>query len=616
MGPDHKVANGQGLIFSDTPQGGLQDLARTRARDVALVDAGGGTRLSFDDLACLSLQMHRDLTGAGVAEGALLAYASDAPFLSAMMFLTIGTRASVAPLATGLTADEARAALDQLRPAAVVVSAQDHALVSAAAACGLPVFLFGLDGARGVSLDPLPADALTSPAGRLLAPGTLVLTTSGTTGRPKMVALDGARLLDGAARVAKILELGPQDTGVEIMPLHHIHGIKAGLLTPLLHGGGTAILPSRDPAALLAVAADIGATWYSAVPTIHHGVLRAAAARPDRAAACRFRVIRSSSSALPASVRAGLREAFGCPVVEAYAMTEATHQIVSQAPGVPDSHGNAGRPEPGTCAILDPSGAEVPVGEAGEIWVTGGALIDAYLDNPEATAEAFRGGWMRTGDIGLIDPEGRLVLVGRSKEMVKRGGAQVAPTEVEDALLSLPGVVEAIAFGVAHPTLGQDLVAAVVMAHDSATDPRLLRGSLIGRLSDYKVPSRVIVLDDIPKGPTGKPMRLAMESMLADRLSAGSGPPASPTEALLATLFAETLGLPKIGREDDFFLSGGDSLSGTGMMADLNALIATELAPEILFHYPTPAELAAHVETIDGGRVKRLIEMLDREGGA
>ncbi len=582
----------------------LRERAGREADAVALRDAESGISLDYAALVACVDRARADLAGLGIEAGAVVAVVSPTPFLSALLFLALGPHVTVAPVPAATTEAELAASLDQIAPAAVVVTAQGGQHAALAAERGIAVVVAHHDAQAGLGLE------LLSPAehsGRQLATPGLLLTTSGTTGRPKMVSLDPARLAAGAAKVAATLALEAGDTSVTIMPLHHIHGLVAGLLAPVLFGGGTVIRPDAAPEGFLATAAETGASWYTAVPTMHHAILRAAKADSRTAQACAFRVIRSSSSAMPAAVRAGLAETFGCPVVEAYGMTEATHQIACQRPADPAAHGTVGPVDPDAVRIVDPQGADVADGGTGEVVIRGETVIAGYLDNPEATASAFDGGWMRTGDIGRIGPDGHLVLVARAKEMVKRGGAQVAPTEVEDALLSLPGVVEAIAFGVTHPTLGQDLGAAVVLDPDTATDARLLRAALLERLSDYKVPSRILALTEIPKGPTGKPRRLEMETLLAEDLAPSFKPPADPVESLLAALFAEAIGVERIGRDDDFFLAGGDSLSGTSMMVHLNALLDTVLNPEVLFHYPTPAELAAHVGSLDGGRVAELL---------
>ncbi|MAM63849.1 non-ribosomal peptide synthetase [Maritimibacter sp. UBA3975] len=604
------------MLGGQSPLGVLRERARRSGNERALTDAATGAWLSHVALCDEIDRVGAALGARGISPGNVIVVASPVPYLSALLYLALGAHVTVAPMPARATEAECRAALEGIDPVAMIATDPGMAHVSAASALGIPAFEAEHVAGEGITLRSLPGASRPVSGGRKMASPGLLLTTSGTTGRPKMVALDPARLVAGAAKVAQTLALGHTDSSVTIMPLHHIHGLVAGLLAPVLFGGGNIVRPDAEPEGFLATAAAFGATWYTAVPTMHHAILRAARADPDKAGACRFRLIRSSSSALPGSVRSGLVDAFGCPVVEAYGMTEATHQIACQRPGEAAAHGTVGMAETGTLRIVDPDGTEVEVGVQGEVLIRGANVIDGYLDNPEANETAFADGWMRTGDIGRLNVDGSLTLVARSKEMVKRGGAQVAPTEVEEALQALPGVVEAIAFGVSHPTLGQDLAAAVVLDPGSGADARLLRAALLGRLSDHKVPSRILALREIPKGPTGKPRRLEMEALLADDLDPGFAAPESPVEGFLAALFAEAIGAERIGRDDDFFLSGGDSLSGTSMMVHLNALVGTTISGETLFHYPTPAELAAYVETLDNGRVKDLLAVVATEAGS
>lgn len=585
----------------------LHALAQSAGPRIALRDATGSLSLGFAQLSAQISDAGDRLAALGIAHDAVIAYSATSDFHAAQLFLLLGAHTAVFPIPAHATDAELDGLLRLVNPAAVVTTDTASAGARAAAARGRAV----------VHADPQPDGSLRfdhasgelATDNRRIAGRGVVLTTSGTTGTPKMVALNAARLAGGARNVATTLALAPTDTSIEIMPLHHIHGLVAGLLAPLLSGAEVVIAGSRDPHRLLDLAVRHGASWYTAVPTLHRAVLQAARKQPDLAAACRFRLIRSSSSAMPNEVRAGLAQTFGCPVVEAYGMTEATHQMSSQSPAAPASHGNVGIPPSGTLRIQTADGAPLEQGDTGEVAVRSDTVIDGYVDNPAADAASFVDGWMRTGDIGRLNPDGTLTLVGRAKEMIKRGGAQISPIEVEEALLAQPGVTDAIAFGVPHPTLEQDVAAAVVIAPDAACDPRQLRARLLDVISDYKVPSRILLLDEIPKGPTGKPRRLDMHHLVGDALHGGFEPPLSPTEDLLSALFEEVLETPA-GRHDDFFLAGGDSLSGTGLITQLNMLLGTAISPEMLFRYATPAELASHIETIDGGRIRDRIEAL------
>ena len=582
----------------------IDELGQHHGGRIALSGSGGA--LHFDALPDLIAANGAAIAAHGIAPDQVVAYVADTPWSAATLFLTLSAHATAAPIPSHVTETEFQALLRLLRPAAVVVCDATSPLATTATEMGLPV-LAAKEEVPGQYAFTALNDAAAPADARVNDGKGVILTTSGTTGTPKLVALDAARLVAGAGNVAATLGLGPDDIGIEIMPLHHIHGLIAGLLAPLYSGATNIIQPDRDPRAMLTTAREAGATWYTAVPTMHRAILEAGRADPELARACRFRLIRSSSSSMPADVRDGLQSLFACPVVEAYGMTEATHQISSQAPTDNCRHGNIGVPRPGTLRIADAAGNALPDGTEGEVLLQSPTVVTAYLDNPNANARAFTGGWMRTGDIGRINPDGTLSLVGREKEIIKRGGAQVAPVEVEDALLAQPGVTDAIVFGVDHATLGQDVGAAVVIDPTSGCDPRQLRAALLDALSSYKVPSKILHVPEIPKGPTGKPRRLEMQELLACELTGTYVAPETPMEEILAALFEETLKSDPVGRNDDFFLSGGDSLSGTGLMVHLNEVFDTTLSPELLFRYPTPAELARHVETIEGGRVARMV---------
>ncbi len=256
-------------------------------------------------------------------------------------------------------------------------------------------------------------------------------------------------------------------------------------------------------------------TWYSAVPTMHQAILARAARNPDAVRHHALRFIRSSSASLPPVVMAEMESTFGVPVVESYGMTEAAHQMASNPlpPGVrkPGSVGLAAGPE---IALLGPEGDQLTPNTVGEVVIRGPNVTSGYLERPDANAEAFADGWFRTGDLGYLDDDGYLFLVGRIKEIVNRGGEKISPREVDEALLAHPDVVQAVAFAVPHPRLGEDLAAAVVAAEGATPAPEELRRFVAERVAAFKVPRTVLVVDEIPKGPTGKLQRIGLAQQL------------------------------------------------------------------------------------------------------
>ncbi|MEO0854302.1 MAG: non-ribosomal peptide synthetase, partial [Cyanobacteria bacterium J06648_11] len=354
-------------------------------------------------------------------------------------------------------------------------------------------------------------------------------------------------------------------------------------------------------------------TWYSAVPTIHQAALARVQQQGnfDRT----LRLIRSSSAAMPARVMAEIEAAFGVPVIEAYGMTEASHQMTSNplppAARKPRSVGRAGRTQVAIAAV--DRDELLSQGDIGEVVIRGEAVTGGYLSNPEANAKAFFDGWFRTGDRGYVDADGYLFLQGRLKEMVNRGGENISPLEVDEALMALPDVHQAVAFAVPHPTLGEDLAAAVVLKPEARVSSAALREYLFEQLVDFKVPSQIVLVDAIPKGATGKLQRIGLADKLADRLQTEFVAPQSDTERAIAAVIQEVLQCGAIGATENFFVLGGDSLKGTQVTSRLSAQFGLDLPNTILFRYPTVAELAVEVERaiVENSDVERLLAQLE-----
>jgi len=513
--------------------------------------------------------------------------------------------AAVAPLVPssplGIVLDDLR----RLRATHVLVDGDPPAAVlEAVQELGLPL----------LHLDPLasaaePAARLTSPAATDLA---LLLQTSGTTSRPKVVPLSHANLLASARSVAEVLALGPGDRSLAAMPLFHIHGIVASLLAPLVAGGSVICCRSNAPHALLAAMESLEPTWLSAVPTLLQGLLAELDRTHQSTPAHRLRLLRSSSSPLPPPVLERLEAVFGVPVLEAYGMTEAAHQICSnRLPGAgagrqPGSVGAAAGPE---VVVLGPDRRQLPTGECGEVAIRGGNVTAGY----EAAAssgwvhDANGDAWFLTGDEGLLDGEGRLSLTGRLKEMINRGGEKVIPRRVDEALLGHPAVEQALAFAVPHPTLGEDLAAAVVLRAGAAAEEQELRAHAFSQLAPHEVPSRIVLLETLPRGATGKLQRIGLAEKLGAILFPADEPVRGEMEELVAHTFAAVLQQPAPGRNANFFLLGGDSLSGQRVVNGLEQQLALALSPVLLFAYPTVRSLAEQLD-------RRLDEALNALG--
>jgi oxalate---CoA ligase len=342
----------------------------------------------------------------------------------------------------------------------------------------------------------------------------LILHTSGTTSRPKIVPLSQNNLVTSADNVARSLELRESDRGLNIMPLFHIHGLIAGLLAPLSRGGSVYCTPGFNALKFFAWMEDAQPSWYTAVPTMHQAILVRAGHNKNVIVRHPLRFIRSSSSSLPPQVIAELEATFHAPVIEAYGMTEASHQMASNPlHGLrkPGTVGIAAGPE---VAIMDGAGNLLSAGEMGEIVIRGDNVTIGYENNPKADAEAFVNGWFRTGDQGVIDAEGYIRLTGRLKEIINRGGEKVSPREGDEALMDHPAVIQVVTFAVPHDKLGEDVAAAVVLREGATATEQELRSFLSQRLAAFKIPRRILCLAEIPKGATGKLQRIGLAQKL------------------------------------------------------------------------------------------------------
>lgn len=513
----------------------------------------------------------------------------------ALSLLGAMAAAAVAPLVpsspVGVLLDD----LQRLRATAVLIDGEPPApVLQAARELDLPLVRL-----RPLELPP-PSQAMDAPPGREdLA---LLLQTSGTTSRPKVVPLSHANLLSSARAVAEVLALGPADRSLAAMPLFHIHGIVASLLAPLLAGGSVICCRSNDPQALLASLGSLRPTWLSAVSTLLQALLtereRSGAPVPEHG----LRLLRSSSSPLPPALLERLETVFQVPVLEAYGMTEAAHQICSnRLPGMGHRRsGSVGLPAGPELIVLGPDRCPVPVGTCGEVAIRGAAVTAGYEAAPSSGWIAVAGGerWFLTGDEGCLDAQGALTLTGRLKEMINRGGEKVIPRRVDEALLTHPAVDQALAFALPHPTLGEDLAAAVVLRSGAAADERELRRHAFACLAPHEVPSRIVILDALPRGATGKLQRIGLAARIAERLEPADEPASGELEDLVADAFAAVLLQERPGRHANFFLLGGDSLSGQRLINVLHRQLALDLSPTLLFAHPTVAELAERLDQL------------------
>ena len=345
----------------------------------------------------------------------------------------------------------------------------------------------------------------------------LVLHTSGTTGRPKAVPLSHRNLTRTMANIKATYALSPEDRTLLVMPLFHVHGLLAAFLAPLFSHGSIIIPPGFSASTFWAHFITHQATWYTAVPTIHQILLKTRLPSPIPS----IRFIRSCSSPLSPAVFHQLERTFAAPVLEAYAMTEAAHQMTSNPlPPKERIPGSVGLGQGVEIAILDPSGTHLPVDKEGEISIRGENVTSGYLNNSAANESAFtRDGFFRTGDQGKLNAKGYLFITGRIKELINKGGEKISPIELDNVIAHHPKVSEAVSFALEDEMYGQDVGVAVVLKPGESLGDGELKTWMAERVAKFKLPKRVWVVEKMVKTATGKVQRrvVAEEMLKLDR---------------------------------------------------------------------------------------------------
>jgi oxalate---CoA ligase len=568
--------------------GGVRSIAEIvhawakRSPDAVAVLGLDGSALTYAGLAAQVDLVELELRSLGIgAEDRVAVVLGDGPAL-ATAFLGIASAAACAPLNPAYRGQELDFYLSDLGASAVVVARDARSTAARAAAERLGLLVIELEPMddhagsftlRGNGRRPDAASETDR------AEAALLLHTSGTTARPKLVPLTQANLCASATAVASSLALTPDDRCLTVMPLFHIHGLVASVLAPLAAGSTVVCSTGFDPTRFLSWLEAFRPSWFTAVPTMHIAIVERVRAGGGGAPNAGLRLVRSSSASLPAPVAEALEALLDCPVIEAYGMTEAAHQMASNPlPPRERKPGSVGLPAGPEIAVLDQFGNELASGEIGEVSVRGLGVFGGYERNTEANSSAFTGSWFRTGDQGYLDDDGYLFLRGRLKEIINRGGEKISPREVEEALLAHPSVADVVAFSQPHARLGEDVAAAIVLREDANGDGASIQRFAASRLAPFKVPATVVFLDELPKGATGKVQRVGMSDRLGlpalgaeDRAARPAyEAPRTALEQALCALWEELLDVERVGMHDDFIALGGDSL----LLAQLLARIA------------------------------------------
>ncbi len=573
--------------------------AATHPDRVALINPGAQS-WTYRELALAVEEMRASLVAHGVVTGDRVALVSRGSAESVASYLAITAANTAVPLNPAYREDEFDFAFQDLGVRALVVADAPEA-EQVAQRRGIPI------------LQVSAAVATSSPtaprgAGASLDDIAIVLHTSGTTSRPKIVPLTHANIITASDQIRSTLALTADDRCVNVMPTFHIHGLSAVLST--LIAGGSVVCPSEFVAPdFFELMRDYAPTWYTASPAIHQSVFEAALKQPESPVRHSLRFIRSASSPMPPTLIRDMEQAFQIPFLEAYGMTE-TSPIISSNPLPPAERkiGSVGRAAGCQVAIMTDA-IVLPEGETGEIVVRGANVMREYENDPGANAAQFSDGWFRTGDLGRLDADGYLFVTGRLKEIINRGGEKISPPEVDKALLSHTSVAAACAFPVPHPKLGEEVAALVVLKPDQTATARELQEHVAVTLADFKVPRHIVFRDAIPLGSTGKVVRSAMAQHLELTEFFGKAELSamqefslarSPEEEILAGIWEEVLHVERISIHEDFFSLGGDSVLAAQVLTRGNDALGSDLSFLDFFESPTIAELAAR-SVVDQG---------------
>jgi len=483
----------------------------------ALICPESGIRVNYHSLRRQVATLADTLAGAGIRRKDRVATVLPNGLPAAIGFLAAARAGAAAPLNPGYRYDEFRFYLEDTEARALVCPPEGAKDARRAAAdLSIPVLPMEMD-TRGACHLPEKSHRAhaETPSPHDVA---LVLHTSGSTGRPKRVPLEHANLAYSARNIAHTYSLTGEDVALCLMPLFHVHGLVASLLATLASGGAVVIPAKFDPHTFWRMVKDYRITWYSGVPTMHQLLLARATGKRRPAEAASLRFIRSCSTPLSVDVIHKVEEVFGVPLVEAYGMTEAAHQMASNPlPPAERRPGSVGMPQGVRVAILGAENTFLKKSHRGEIVIQGPSVFHGYEGNLEANESSFAEGWFRTGDEGFLDSHGYLHITGRLKEQINRAGEKISPREIDRVLLAHPAVAEAVTFGFPHPTLGEEVAAAVVLREPESAGPRpetALLKYCQERLATFKCPKKIYIVETIPQTATGKIRRNAVATAL------------------------------------------------------------------------------------------------------
>jgi acyl-CoA synthetase (AMP-forming)/AMP-acid ligase II/thioesterase domain-containing protein/acyl carrier protein len=576
----------------------LREYARRSPHNAAILFHDDAS-LSYSELQTLINDTWNLLFGAGFGRRSRIGISISSFEFGALATVLVVSCSIAVPIDPRLLPEELKSLLGRLRLDAIVLLRGDFCpMRKVAEALGLKIIELSRDHEGSFRLEsPLvsrPAESFAD--GPDFGDIACILQTSGTTRLPKLTPISRQNVLASAERLKVWLDLSPSDRCLSVASPYYSHGLTVTVFTPLLTGGSIAFPKHPMVLDIESSFRRLKPTWYSASPTLHQFILDKARGHPNPRAMHCLRFILSGGMKLSEPLRNALEGLLGAPVLDHYGSTE-TAQLACNCLGPRQRRaGTCGKPWPGTLMIVGDDGEQVPPGIRGEILASGPTVISGYLDDPDANRSAFIGGWLRTGDIGSLDREGFLTIHDRKKDLINRGGQKISPAEIDEVLMQHPAVIEAAAFPVTDPRLGEDIAVAIVQRPNAALSFDEIRSFLADRLAPYKIPNRIFYFENLPKGATGKISRQELSNyaapLKAKQLSAQLASTGSlALERQLLPLWQRVLKSKAITMDDNFFDAGGDSLQAVEILAELEHIVGHPVASTVLFEAPTVRQL-------------------------
>ena len=489
----------------------IRNMINQQNDDLIFLTSEKNEKLSYGEFKIFNEKISRQLAATNIINSDRAAIVLPNGPLMASSFLSISSYMSAAPLNPSYKQEEFEFYLDDLNPKFLLVEPNSKSLaVIAAKNLNIPVFEMKISDNQ-----PLGTFELFNKETDYKNPNdydeALVLHTSGTTSRPKIVPLSNLNIFTSAVNISKSLKLTADDHCLNIMPLFHIHGLIAVLSASAKAGASVCASNGFNALKFLDLAETQNITWYSGVPTMHQAILLRAQKNSDKAKKLNLRFIRSSSASLPPAIFEQLNDIFQTPVIEAYGMTEATHQMTSNPlPPAIQKPGLVGMPAGPEICIMNDKNEKLPQGEIGEICIKGDNVTNGYENNPEANKQSFVNDWFRTGDEGFFDEDGYLKISGRLKEIINKGGEKISPLEVDNILMDFPPIDQALCFGYKDKMLGEDIAVAIKLKENKSCTEDDIKSYANEKLAKFKIPKKIFIVEDIPKGATGKLQRIGL----------------------------------------------------------------------------------------------------------